>query len=164
MAIINSPIGDNIIKTGSGLPYEGRETVLLGAQRVDVGVNSGRTEIATDKQSGFKYERDAIEGKTIYNLQTQQHKAFFVLDLETGGRGWYPGAIQIGDITGTDIPIKSDKSETSQTLITVSNVTVKINDLEYDSEQRIWYNVTYNDITGYVKNIYISNVRYTDPY
>jgi len=169
-APIPIPIGNNIIytkKKGSEEKKDSVQTVLFGAERVDVGINSGKKEIAKDKESGLNYERDAIDGKTIYNLRNQEKKCFFVLDLETGKRGknsWYPGAIRIADINGKNIDIKSEKSETSQTIITVSNVTVKILDVEYDDAKNIWYKVDYNAFVGYVRNTYIKDVRYSDPY
>jgi len=168
MATTNSPIGNNVIymqKKGSAEQKDTTKTVLFGAEMVDVGINSGNKEIATDPDSGWKYERDAIVSKTIYNLQKQKHSCFFILDLETGrgGKSWYPGCIQKGDITASDVAIKSEMSETSQTLITVSNVTVRILDLDYDANKNIWYKILYNEIEGYVRNTYISNTRYTDP-
>lgn len=167
MAITNILVGNNIIytqKIGSTEAKDSRETILFGAERVDVGVNSGNKEIANDSISGLNYERDKIDSKTIYNLKTQKRKCFFVLDLETGSRGWYPGCIQIADIKDNNVEIKSDKSDDSQTITVISNITVKVLDLEYDQSKNIWYKINYNDQVGYVKNIYISNVRYSDPY
>jgi len=72
MAINNIPIGNNVIymkKKGSAAGEKvSAETILFGAERVDVGIETDKKEIATDKASGFKYERNAVDSKTIYNL------------------------------------------------------------------------------------------------
>jgi len=154
-------------KKGSTTPKDTVTTILLGPERIDVGVNSGNKEIAKDKISGYNYERDAIDSKTIYNLQTQKRSCCFILDLETGRgnkQSWYPGAIRVADIKGENVAIKSEMSDESQTIITVSNVTVKVLDVEYDASKNIWYKVDYNENVGYVRNTYISDVRYSDPY
>jgi len=167
----NIPIGNNIIymqKKGSTESKDTVETVLLGAERIDVGVNSGKTEIAKDKESGFNYERNAIDGKQIYNLRTQKKSCCFMVDLETG-RGkdtsWYPGAIQITYIVGDDIAIRADKTTSAQIVMTLQNNTkVKILDLEYDDEMNVWYKIFYDEKEGYVRNTYVNGVRYSDPY
>lgn len=166
MAKNDIPVQNNIIYTQKKgyTSKNGRETVLLGAERVTVGVDTGEKEIAKDKLSGYNYERNKIEAKTIYDLSAQRKKCFFVLDLETGTRGWYPGSVRVCDINGYYVPIKKEKSDDSETVITVSNVTAKVLDLEYDDSKQIWYKLYYNSNVGYVKNSYISNVRYVDPY
>lgn len=85
LKIVTHPIEDNILMTNN------RETFILGANKVVVGVNFGNTEIATDPDTGYNYERDVIEGQTVYDLAKQKHRNWLILDLETGQRGWYPG-------------------------------------------------------------------------
>lgn len=90
--IVQHPVavGDNLIMTGKhGEPN--KETVLLGAERVVVGVATGNKVIKTNPENGMKYEANEVVAKEIYNVSTQCHHCWFVLDLETGGRGWYPG-------------------------------------------------------------------------
>ena len=83
--VITHPIGDNILMTNN------HETVIIGATKVIVGVNSGEKEIAKDPITGLNVERDRIDGQVVYDLSAQKHHPWFVLDLETGHRGWYPG-------------------------------------------------------------------------
>lgn len=170
MAAHNIPIENNIIYTqrkGSTELKDSRETILLGAERVDVGVDSGEKEIARDEYSGLNYERNKIDSKTIYQLNKQKRKCFFVLDLETGrgGKSWYPGCIQVATINGENVVLKSEPSEDSQSLINIPNDTqIKVKDLVYDADKNIWYNILYNEIEGFVRNTYITNIRYVDPY
>ena len=162
------PVEDNIIYTqriGSTDPKDSRETILLGAERVDVGINSGEKEIAHDDISGLNYERNRIDSKTIYDLSKQKRKCFFVLDLETGrGKGcWFPGSIHVCD-TKDIVDLKSDMSDDSQTLIQIpANTTVKILDLMYDANRNIWYNLVYNEIEGFTRNTNVENAKYIDP-
>lgn len=79
------PVDDNLIMVNN------KETVLLGAERVDVGVKTGETVIKTDPLTGFNYKDEEVITKTVYDLSKQKHNNWFVLDLETGSRGWYPG-------------------------------------------------------------------------
>ena len=68
-----------------------RETVLLGAEEVHVGITTGNEVIVTDPVTGFNQKVPEVVPQTIYSLKEQKHNAWFVLDLETGSRGWYPG-------------------------------------------------------------------------
>ena len=168
MAVHNIPIEDNRIfmqRKGSTDKKDTVEAVLLGAERVDVGVNSGEKEIAKDEISQLNYERDRIDSKTVYDLSKQKRKCFFMLDLETGrGKGcWFPGSIRIGTIN-KDTELKSEKSEDSQSLIPLAqDLKVKVLDVEYDTEKRIWYLLTVDNIEGYILNSDISDIKYIDP-
>lgn len=98
--IVQHPVkvGDNTIITGkSGEPNS--ETVLLGAEQVIVGVKSGEKVIKTDPETGLNYETDEIIAQEIYSLAEKSHNPWFVLDLETGSRGWYPGKKEEADDT-----------------------------------------------------------------
>ena len=69
-----------------------KEFFGLNISKVIVGVeNPDRTETLTDETTGTNYRRKAVEGQEIYNISTQKHHSWFILDLETGSRGWYPG-------------------------------------------------------------------------
>jgi len=85
LKVVTHPISDNLLMTNN------KETFILGAQKVIVGVNSGQQEIATNPDTGLNYLRDRIDGQTVYDLSTQKHHPWFILDFETGDRGWYPG-------------------------------------------------------------------------
>lgn len=88
LKITQHEIKDNLIMVNN------RETVLLGADKVIVGVDSGETEIrtVTDSEGNkFNYETKKIDAQVIYDRSKIKHSSWFVLDLETGTRGWYPG-------------------------------------------------------------------------
>ena len=61
-------------------------------------------------------------------------------------------------INGTNVRIRSEAALNSATLddstilCTVSNVYVTVNGEKKDADGHKWYNVTYNGITGYIKN------------
>ena len=91
---VTRPIGDNVIITNKKPDDYNMTTVLFGAEMVIAGVNTGETERKTLYDSEgheYFYEGPKIVGQQIYNLPTQVHKNWFVLDLETGQRCWYPG-------------------------------------------------------------------------
>lgn len=84
------PIGDNIIITNKKPNDNNMKTLLLGAEQVIVGVNTGETERKTlydSEGNEYYYEGPKIEGRQIYNIQTQRHSNYIFLDLETGQRG-----------------------------------------------------------------------------
>jgi len=84
--VVLHPIRDN------QLMINNKEFFGLNVSKVIVGVeNSERTELLTDPNTGLNYSRTAVEGQEIYNISSQKHHPWFILDLETGSRGWYPG-------------------------------------------------------------------------
>ena len=75
--IKNHPIRD---KNDSILKINNRESFILGGeegtsvQRILVGVKSNETEVVTDPNTGYNYERNIVEGQEIYNLpKTKRH-------------------------------------------------------------------------------------------
>lgn len=40
---------------------------------------------------GVQTESGEVQGEIIWDVSQMNHSAWFVLDLETGSRGWYPG-------------------------------------------------------------------------
>lgn len=78
------PIADNLIMSNN------METVLLGVERIDVGVPTDNMIIKTDPETGQNYKVPEVVPQTVYSLKDQKHRAWFVLDLETGTRGWTP--------------------------------------------------------------------------
>lgn len=74
------------------LMVNNKEYFGLNITKVIVGVeNPNKTEILTDENTGLNYSRTAVEGQEVYSISSQKHHPWFVLDLETGSRGWYPG-------------------------------------------------------------------------
>ena len=107
--IVTHPIKDN------SLIIENKEYTGLGVAKIVVGVeNVNRTEIIVNND-GYNEARNAVEAQEIYCLKTQKHRPWFILDLETGSRGWFPGCIIRGTVEGTDVPIKKAPSDDSDT-------------------------------------------------
>lgn len=40
---------------------------------------------------GVQTESGEVQEETVWDASQMKHSAWFVLDLETGSRGWYPG-------------------------------------------------------------------------
>lgn len=142
------------------------ETVLLGADKVFVGVeNKNETEIAQN-ENGIKYERNKVEPVEIYNLNKQAHHCWFMLDLETGGRGWYPGAKEVVDITNATI--YAENNDQSSVLAEAISGTYDKLDLLYgtttDSTGKIIYcKIQFkDDLIGYLKNSCVTKSYFTD--
>lgn len=158
--IIIHPIQDNQIRINN------KEYVGLDIDRIYVGVeNPERQEIVKNPDTGLNYSRNAVEAVEVYNLSKQKHSPWFVLDLETGKRGWFPGCEIHGDVIEQNIPIYADHSVASEILGTVSNATVTILDIDSIDQEPFfdgWYKIKYN-ITGYIEKRFISNIRYDRP-
>ena len=157
---VHHPIADN------QLIIENNEYTGLGVAKIIVGVeNPESRETLVDPVTGYKYARNTVETHEIYCLKTQKHRPWFILDLETGSRGWFPGCIINGDITGTDIPLKSAPSHESETLQILSTATVQILEIDAIDEEPFvegWHKVLF-DVEGYVEKKFITNLRYADP-
>ncbi len=158
--IVTHKIEDNQLR------IENVECIGLDVAKIIVGVeNPDEREIITNPLTGLNEARNRIEAQEIYNFKTKKHGFWFLLDLETGGRGWFPGCIIKGDVLGTDIPIKQAPSDTAETLSYISKGSVQLLDIEAiedDPEPEGWYKVLY-DIKGYIKKDFITNLRYIDP-
>ncbi len=143
---------------------ENSETVLLGAEIVKVGINTGEKTVVTDSITGYKSIQDKIEGQTVYELRTQKHRPWFVLDLETGSRGWYPGCLIYAEIIGQEVEVKEEESVDSTTLKIVPQGTkVKILNVLDGTNTLVWYFIECEDVQGYVRTNLISNIQYVDP-
>jgi hypothetical protein len=162
---MNSKIVTHEIKDNQ-LRIENAEYIGLDLAKIIVGVkNPNEYEIVTNSRTGLNEARNRVEAQEIYNFKTKKHGFWFILDLETGSRGWFPGCIIKGDVLGTDIPIKQEPSDTAETLEIISNASVQLLDLEsITDEPEIdgWYKVHYTTI-GYIKENYITNLKYIDP-
>ena len=158
--IVHHPIADN------QLIIANNEYVGIGLDKIIVGVeNPNRREILTDETTGLNYARNAVEAQEIYCLKTQKHRPWFILDLETGSRGWFPGCIICGDILRENIPLKKTPSEGAETLELISNAIVTVLDIETINQEpsdKGWYKILY-DVEGYIKKEYLTNLRYEDP-
>lgn len=162
--IINEPAKhSNQIRTAN---KSVSETILFGADRVFIGTeNKNETEIAQD-ENGIKYERNKIEATEIYNLNKQAHHCWFMLDLETGGRGWYPGAKEVVDISNATI--YAENTDQSSVLEEGVSGTYDKLDLLYgtttDSTGKIVYcKIQFkSNLVGYLKNSYVIKSYFID--
>jgi hypothetical protein len=119
-----------------------------------------------NKETGLNYSRTAVEAQEIYNLHTKKHSPWFILDLETGQHGWYPGCIIRGDLKeGITAEIKAAPNDTAETLEIISNASVEILEIDtVDQEPYVsgWHKVIFTQ-EGYIKQSFLTNLRYTDP-
>lgn len=161
MKVVQHTIKDN------QLSINNKEYFGLNIDRIITGVeNTDRQEILKDTTTGLNYSRNAVEGQEIYKLSSQKHHPWFVLDLETGSRGWYPGSIIRGTILGKNVEVKDSPAETSSTIGVVSTAEVEllnIDRIDQEPYDEGWYKIKYN-IIGYVKKADISSIRYADPF
>lgn len=158
-------IKKHVIKDNS-LFINNEEYHVLGLDKIVVGVeNENETEIVRDEETGLNYSRNKVEEQEIYNYSTKKRRNWFILDLETGSRGWYPGCVIYGQVLGNNIPILQSPEEESIILTEVSHALVQILDSGVVEQPKAtgWYNVNYNNVIGYIKVDYISNISYRDP-
>lgn len=152
----------------AGIIAEPKEHIALGVEQIFVGVENSDTqkEIRTDSETGFNYARTAVEAQEIYNLKKQKHRNWFILDLETGQHGWFPGCVIRGDITKLSVDLKAEPFETSETLYTFTEKTwVTVLEIETPTQEPLnagWHKVEYIT-TGYVRTSDINNLRYANP-
>lgn len=157
-SIITHPIKDNTIY------IDNHKTILIGAEKIVLGVQTDEVVIRQNAETGLRTLEPKIEGNEIYNLKTQKHSCWFALDLETGKRGWYPGAEVFGTTKVNNVALKQEDSDSSATIIILpQNMRVKILNKLDSTNSLIWYNVNYNGIEGYIRCINIHNIEYVDP-
>jgi hypothetical protein len=127
--------------------------------------NSSKQEIVTTEAG--KIRRNVVEAQEIYNIHTQKHHCWFLLDLETGKRGYYPGCIVSGK-TNVDIELYTSADESSEIIETIpKDYIIEIQNM-YDindktPSQEGWYKVRYTPNIGYIKFGSLSNIAYHDP-
>lgn len=160
-------MANNIINHPNSVFSNGKECTVLGVSKIIVGVeNPDSREILKDPETGLNYSRNTVEAKEVYCLQTKKHRPWFILDLETGQNGWYPGCEIHGDVVkGLEAVIKEEPTEDSRSLRTLSNASVvilEIDTIDQEPFDKGWYKVLY-DVEGYIKKDYLTNLRYTDP-
>lgn len=155
------PIADNQLRINN------KEYIGLGINKVITGIETQdilqngekRTEIILNDQ-GLNERRIAIEEKEIYKLSSQKHHNWFILDLETGKRGWFPGSKIKGNISQANI--MRLPSETSEVIETITNSTVDVLEITRINQEPVnegWYKVKFNN-EGYVKKELVSGLRY----
>lgn len=158
--IVTHRIEDNQLR------IENIESIGLDISKVIVGVeNPEEREIIVNPNTGFNEARNRVEAQEIYNFKTKKHGFWFLLDLETGRRGWFPGCRIKGDVVASEIPIRQAPSDTAEILSYISHGSLQVLDIETiedDPETEGWHKVLY-DVQGYVKKEYITNLRYIDP-
>lgn len=159
--LITHPVVDNKLLINE------KEYTGLGVSKIITGIeNPNRREILQDKETSLNYSRTAVEAKEIYCLKTQKHSPWFILDLETGQNGWYPGCEIHGDIIkDLEVELKKSPTESSVSLRTISNssvVILEIDTIDQEPYDKGWYKVLY-DVEGYIKKEYLTNIRYANP-
>ena len=163
---MSSNINDHPTNSNS-LIIEGNEYIGIEIQKIIVGVeNPEQREVLLDKSTGYNYSRNLVEARELYNFRKKRHSPCFMLDLETGQNGWYPGCEIHGDIVeGLEVPIKQAPNESSDTLRSISKASVVILEIETIDQEpydKGWYKILY-DVEGYIKKEFITNLRYADP-
>ena len=151
----------------NSLVINGNDYIGLDVQKIIIGVEDPtQREIALDKETGYNYSRNLVEAKEIYNVRKKKHSPCFMLDLETGQHGWYPGCEIHGDVLEDVVAeIKQAPTDTAQTISTISKATVvilEIDTIDQEPYDKGWYKVLY-DVEGYIKKDFITNIRYADP-
>ena len=168
---ITHAIGDNklLIKkdnTSEVQEYFGLDVdkIIVGVETKELDENGNLKREIVQNSLGLNESRVAVEAQEIYNRKTRKHRSWFILDLETGKRGWFPGCVIKGDILG-DASIKAAPDDNAESIETATNITVTILDIitiDQDSPYGDWYKVQYNT-QGYVKKDVVSNLRYDSP-
>lgn len=158
--IVHHPIADN------SLVIENSEYIGLGVAKIIVGIeNPEEREVVQDPTTGYNYARNKVETQEVYCLKTQRHRPWFLLDLQTGSKGWFPGCIIKGEINGTSVPLKKAPSDDSETLELISKAIVQVLEIDAIDQEPYeagWHKIKF-DVEGYVKEEFITNLRYADP-
>ena len=159
--IVKHPIGDNLLKIND-VEYQ-----PLGVDKVIYGLeNPEKTEVRKDPDTGLNYARNEVEQQEIFSLSAQKHRCWFIIDLETGKHGWFPGCIIHGTVNaGVELKASpDDSSETIETLEGSSIITVldimTIDRKEFDENE--WHKVKFTQ-EGYIRSSLIYDLRYANP-
>lgn len=159
-AIKKHTIQDNVLQINN------QEYHALDMSKIIVGIeNENETEIVRDEETGLNYSRNKVESQEIYNYSTKRHRNWFILDLETGSRGWYPGCVIYGQVLSNNVPVLQTPEEDSIVLTEVSYALVQILDTGVVEQPKAtgWYNILYSNIEGYIDAKYVSNITYRNP-
>lgn len=169
---ITRAVGENALLIKKDDESESKEYVGLDVDRIIVGVETDevdadgnqRREIVTNSL-GLNEARVAVEAQEIYNAATRRRRNWFMLDLETGRRGWFPGCVVKGDLL-SDTELYGAPSDAASVIETISaGTTVTLLDVDTIDQEPLydgWYRILH-DTQGYVKKDKVSNIRYDSP-
>lgn len=124
---------------------------LLGVDSVYVGVDTGQPLYPDFNTHELPKTRYKIEPKKIYSsVQVKKNTNWFILDLQTGGKGYFPGAMVTGR-SAKDLQLK-DTPEAGANLVDIIPAEQSIEILETLSaiNKNNYIQVRYNDQVGYV--------------
>ena len=151
----------------SQIKINGHDYEVLGAQQIIVGkANPESQEIVKDAETGLNYSRNRVESYEVYNIAKKRPKNWFILDLETGSRGWYPGCEIHGAIKELAANVHTQPNEESEVTTALVNSLVKVldaTDIKQLAAEK-WYHIAFGNVVGYVKKEYISDLKYSDPF
>lgn len=104
------------------------------------------------------------EAKEVFNKKKQEHHPWIILDLETGGRTYYPGCTMWATTNVDMAMIKSARNDSSDTLIALVKG-IKIQILErYSQGNPNWYMCKYStddtDYEGYIRVTSVTDIQY----
>ena len=145
--IILDRCGDNCIK------MNGKEYFGLRAQNVIVGISNG----SQPKPGQITPVTD--QGKEFYNPQKQAHSPWFLLDLETGGRGKYPGSHLYGVTAFPDVVVLADRNDNAEIIGKVLRKGTRAEIIE-DCDNIYWYHCAFDNVTGYLRVENLENIHY----
>lgn len=67
------------------MPNTPANEIRINNKKVEATINLQKVTRGVEDSSG------EIQEEVIYDVSKVKHATWFVLDLETGSRGWYPG-------------------------------------------------------------------------
>ncbi len=136
------------------------DTLRIGDNRVII---NGKEYFALNT-TNVLYANSKSEAKEIFNKKKQEHHSWFILDLETGGRTYYPGCKMFANICVDMGMIKYARNDSSSTVIAL-NKGSRIQILErYSQGNPNWYLCKYStdgaDYEGYIRVTSVTDIQY----
>lgn len=110
------------------------------------------------------YANSKSEAKEVFNKKKQEHHPWLILDLETGGRTYYPGCKMYATINVDMGMIKSARNDSSSTVIALSKG-IRLQILERFSQGNPnWYMCRYvnedHEYDGYIRTKSVTDIQY----
>lgn len=110
------------------------------------------------------YANSKNEAKEVFNKKKQEHHPWLILDLETGGRTYYPGCKMYATINVDMGMIKSARNDSSSTVIALGKG-IRIQILERFSQGNPnWYMCKYVNeesiYEGYIRVTSVADIQY----
>ena len=167
MPVITKNIGDNkLVKSDSTDKSKAKEYFGINVPKVFKGVEDTSNQEIVKTDEGF-IKRNVIESQAVYDIAKQKHHNWFILDLETGKRGYFPGCIIVGNTTEECVLYDKDTNEEITTIpqnsvVKILNIDTIKDDPPKDGEGEYHYIVEWTPDIGYVKRL-LKNIRYHDP-